>query len=1013
MTFVKPSNISPYQLTDLRRGIFLILVILAFFCKNLLGQSPYIQHYTTLEGLPSNDVYQVFQDSKKFIWFATDAGLARFDGNRFTYYRKQNGLNGNDVFDIKEDSFGRIWFFNINASLNFFYNNTIYNEKNAPFLDSLRNNDFSRKFFEDENRNIYFYDNPQRIIFSLDPKNHVTQYKFPGIPLPSDIKPFVMENIAIRYMSKNKNGEFTFWAPSGSFRTKQLSKAPELVSRKFRFKDIITSSNNKYILVRAEKKSKFEVKRFNDEIAFDEIAPLFSINSEFISSILEDKKGILWISTYDKGVYCIKNNKIIYHFDIKDAKTVIQDHENNIWICSLKDGVYKINPFFLDHEHFENSVFGNSGIFALCPNDSSGIWCTNGKMVYLIKNKEIYKLDFQHKENSFNQILQVGQHTLIVGETSRHPFALEGIRLNQTGKKICIDKMSQLKVPLKKIIYNKQKNEISSYNQLFLYFVKPDRLFKELSAVKTGERIYNTYYDTHNELILNAKKNYIYQNGTAKIDEGLSCFNNKIIIDHLNLDNKTELFNIEGDSLFLRNDGKLYNLSAAFEQPIDFQIKYLAYHDSTLLVATSRNIYVCNNPLKILKKIPAHLQLINLNFESIHDIECINDKLYVASDDGLTAIPFHDLYNTDAYLPIPYFQSIKINDQKNLVKHNPISLISGQRINISFSSINFSISPIIFSYKLEGADANWTIVKGSNVVLQNLPKGDFLFKLRARKPTSAWSEPVELNLKIKATLGRNPIFLGFIFLLLIGLGFLIILRRKNVELKRREMEHQLIMLEQTSLQAMMNPHFIFNALGSIQSFLLRNKPNEAGIYLSKFARLIRQNLNALNSAEINLEEEVDRLKNYLDLEKLRMENKFEYHINIDESIESEYILIPSMIIQPFIENSVWHGIANIEGKGFISIVFKLHSQKSLQITIEDTGIGIKNSLKISSGDNKHLKLGMTITRKRLKLLGQKYGIETSLVYSEKSPGSQNPGTCATMIVPFFYNNSGAQQDVKK
>jgi len=304
-----------------------------------------------------------------------------------------------------------------------------------------------------------------------------------------------------------------------------------------------------------------------------------------------------------------------------------------------------------------------------------------------------------------------------------------------------------------------------------------------------------------------------------------------------------------------------------------------------------------------------------------------------------------------------------------------------------------------------GSDADWTFVKGNNVVLQNIPRGKYSFMLRARKPASAWSEPIKFGIDVKATIWQHPLFYFIVVLFLTGIAFLLILRRKNLELGRRQMEHQMILLEQKSLQAMMNPHFIFNSLGSIQNYLLHNKPNEAGVYLSQFARLIRQNLNAIDTSTVNLEEEVDRLKNYLDLEILRMENKFTYFIEIDEAVESEDILIPSMIIQPFVENSIWHGIANLEGKGIIGITFRLKGEKSLQIIVEDSGIGIQNAEKYVSQSEKHLNLGMTITRKRLALLSQKYGIETSVNYRERTPGSQYPGTIVEIIVPLLYGKS--------
>jgi len=224
-------------------------------------------------------------------------------------------------------------------------------------------------------------------------------------------------------------------------------------------------------------------------------------------------------------------------------------------------------------------------------------------------------------------------------------------------------------------------------------------------------------------------------------------------------------------------------------------------------------------------------------------------------------------------------------------------------------------------------------------------------------------------------------------------------------MKRVEVDYQLVVMEQKALQSMMNPHFIFNSLGSIQNYLLKNKGSEAIIYLSNFARLIRQNLNAINTPMILLEEEVDRLKNYLDLEKMRLENKFEYNIEIDQVFEEDEVYIPGMIIQPIVENSIWHGIATLQEPGNILISFKAHNAKSLRISIEDNGVGMKQSLEYFHKDANREHLGMKIIEKRLGLLSKKYNTKTSINYSECSPGATNPGTLVELIVPFTYSIS--------
>ncbi|MFH1937408.1 MAG: histidine kinase, partial [Bacteroidota bacterium] len=216
-------------------------------------------------------------------------------------------------------------------------------------------------------------------------------------------------------------------------------------------------------------------------------------------------------------------------------------------------------------------------------------------------------------------------------------------------------------------------------------------------------------------------------------------------------------------------------------------------------------------------------------------------------------------------------------------------------------------------------------------------------------------------------------------------------------------DHQLVTLEQKALQSMMNPHFIFNSLGSIQNYILQKNAGKAGLYLSQFARLIRQNLNAIKAAMINLDEEADRLKNYLDLEKMRLRDKFEYRMAMEESIEAQEIFIPSMMIQPLVENAIWHGITPLDEKGMVSIYFQKESENSLKIIVEDNGIGMKKSAEYSTNNQDHLRLTLDLNRKRLELLGKKFNVATRIEFSEAFPDRKNPGTRVEIVVPFSYS----------
>jgi hypothetical protein len=520
-----------------------------------------------------------------------------------------------------------------------------------------------------------------------------------------------------------------------------------------------------------------------------------------------------------------------------------------------------------------------------------------------------------------------------------------------------------------------------------------------------SERINNAYYNANNEFVINAKKNYLYKNNKLEPYTELSRFHGTIISDHLVLDNSTELFNIDGDSLYVLKNHKFYNLTDAFDTPFDIQINKFLYKDSTLYLATLKDIFICHNPMNVLSGMPVHLEPLNISFSNINDILIHNDTLYIASDDGLTIIAEASIAKSIALPPIPYLQSITVNDKIYSHPDQELKLTGKNKIQLSFGCISYSSGSVIYSYKLEGAENKWTVGTGSwiNLVYQNLPKGNYVFKLRVRKSNSAWSKPLELAITIKPTLVEYPAFWAFIVIISSGFIFLIISMIRIQKMKRVEIDHQLIVMEQKALQSMMNPHFIFNSLGSIQNYLLKNKGSEAVIYLSQFARLIRQNLNAINTPMIILEEEIDRLRNYIDLEKKRLDNKFDYSIEIDSKFEEKGVFIPSMIIQPIAENSIWHGIATLEEQGTIKISFQAYKSKSLKITIVDNGIGMIKSLEYSAKNSQHQHLGMQIIKKRLVLLSKKYKTETSINYSECSPDHKNPGTVVEIILPLIYN----------
>jgi sensor histidine kinase YesM len=221
-----------------------------------------------------------------------------------------------------------------------------------------------------------------------------------------------------------------------------------------------------------------------------------------------------------------------------------------------------------------------------------------------------------------------------------------------------------------------------------------------------------------------------------------------------------------------------------------------------------------------------------------------------------------------------------------------------------------------------------------------------------------------------------------LFLAALTLASLIFGIANTIQKRRNKLKEEILVMQQRLLRTQMNPHFVFNSLLSIQNFIYKNEPSIAGKYLSRFAKLIRLILNSSRKDYITLEDEIQFLNHYLDLQKLRFNERFDYSFEIDKKIKPEVLQIPPMLAQPFIENSIEHGLKNILHKGLIIIRFFLEND-TLVFEIEDNGVGIYHAKKKEEASSpKHESLGQQITTDRLRLLDQSRGKKVSFNIKE-------------------------------
>lgn len=263
---------------------------------------------------------------------------------------------------------------------------------------------------------------------------------------------------------------------------------------------------------------------------------------------------------------------------------------------------------------------------------------------------------------------------------------------------------------------------------------------------------------------------------------------------------------------------------------------------------------------------------------------------------------------------------------------------------------------------------------------------------------SIWSSPVATISWLGNYYQQSVVIVMVSALVLLLLLVLVMVWRARQKDKRRIIE-----LEQRLLLSQMNPHFVFNSLTAIQSYIFRSDPYMAGKYLASFAKLVRLILENSCEHTITIAKEKETIEHYLDLQLLRFSGKFDYTIEVCPEIEPEHHLIPPMLAQPFIENAIEHGIIHLSSQGQIAIRYKLQNNKVV-LEVEDNGIGIKKSVQRSKTNRiKHQSMATRITRERLKSLGKIYGNHLDLKIIDLGdifiPDSQ--GTLIRFVIPMI------------
>jgi hypothetical protein len=370
----------------------------------------------------------------------------------------------------------------------------------------------------------------------------------------------------------------------------------------------------------------------------------------------------------------------------------------------------------------------------------------------------------------------------------------------------------------------------------------------------------------------------------------------------------------------------------------------------------------------------------------------VNGDIYIVGTTGITRIQPQNLKSSFP-AAATYIRSLEIN-QHSFTTAKDVNFLAA--VNLRYFENNISIQTGIIDYysqgqgnnrlryKLQGIDASWQYAPVNYIIrYAGLSAENYKLLIQASNAVGEWNGPQKiLAINIKPAFWNTWWFRTLIIISVLALFYWFMRFKWKQELRLQkeqtekekilaEMRYRTTELEMQALRAQMNPHFIFNSLNAINHFILKNESETASNYLIKFSRLIRMVLNNSQKSFIPLEDELETLQLYVDLERLRFKNSFDYTSICNNQVDAANICIPPLILQPFVENAIWHGLMHIETKGKLQINIAFENEL-LCCTISDNGIGRSNAaiIKGSSAD-KAKSMGLNITKKRIDLINEK------------------------------------------
>lgn len=1027
---------------------FLILIVVIWFIMPVYTQLHCI-NYTSQDGLNSDHVICAVEDKNGFMWFGTSKGLCRFDGLNFTNF--SNSGKGNPpekvfVRDIEIDEFNNVWIGTENQGI------YCYNQSNATWISYHSNSEEGHRlksneihFLKSDKAGKMWYGASNSGLAYIDfEKDSLVNYYLEHIPMrggwPNSVYDLIEDpRDSLKYLIVAQGYLLSFDTENEKITIEEeLNEVHIPVSSQLSFHSLVAVSESK-LMLGTWGLGIYEYDLLTRELIRNNPKE-FEEGIIWRSNVSTSQSGMIWAAYRQKGISSYNPTSKdwnVYRSEAfnrnglpkGDIEKIYPAKDGKIWVLSM-EGISLIVPEFQAFDYFENEENETNYFHDVYYDEKSNKYYLvfSGDSGPLKIFDEDFTLEtvltFPREGTDFRSLFKIISYQDDLYFLSNELYFLnrktELLEKFNFGDKITVDSISDMVIDDQGVFWILCRNytlvqydpqsRTSKVHEFSSHKLKGLSFFQYNGMTEVGDDL---WISAQSELVIFSKENFrshhFYFNGTSFVNNknfDIKMEKRSTVNQVVEVDETCALVLIKGQGLFetcydLSSDSiSISNsLNSKYNRELRNAIRIVKGYNDVFWIASTNGLMYSDSEFKEIRIFDQRtgLRQSKLNYGLVF----LKDELFVGTGNGFVKISCENLVVKEQPNQC-IFTELVLGDYDLNSEEDNIYPFDVNSFSATVSLPNFyDAKQVTYAHRLIGSNDEW-IYSGSDARSFNYPKlvpGEYTMEVKARSPSFEWSDVSRVSFIIKAPFWATGLF-RFFSILITGLLIYGLYKIKvHRVLKMEKMKTKMARLESQVLRSQMNPHFIFNSLNSIKSLILMGQKESSISYLTQFSSLVRNILANSQESMIPLEKELKLLELYLEMESLRFKEKFNYKIDIGSRVNIYKLRVPPLIIQPYVENAIWHGLLHKEGCAKLIIKLKI-IEDQLMIEVLDNGIGRNASEQMRSKNSNYQKkyFGSEMSRNRVEILEGESSVDIIDIEKKGVP----KGTKVVIKLPIKY-----------